>query len=380
MKKALMVFHLGNFINFELNDIKLLTQLGYQVSVATNFNGFEYLKEKLKIYNTINYQINFSRCPLSLKNIKAYKQLKQIMKDNNFNLVHCHSPMGSVIARLAAIYFRNKRTCKVMYTAHGFHFYKGAPIINWMFYYPVEKILSKYTDILITITKEDYALARQKFYAKKVEYINGIGINLEKFNNKLLEEEENNNLKEQLNIPEDKTILLSVGEVNNNKNHIAVIKAIKQLNNSNIIYLIAGEGKIKEKLIDFVSKLGLTKQIKFLGFIKDISNYYKIANAFVFPSLREGCSVALMEAMATGVPVLCSKIRGNTDLIDNPKGGLFFNPKNTDDIVQKIKIFLTTDKNTISNQINYNLQKIKDFDIKNIEIKMRNIYGYVGKN
>lgn len=372
MKQALMVFHLGNFINFELNDIKILTQMGYQVSVATNFKGFEYLKEKLKPYGTNNYQIDFDRFPLSLKNIKAYKQLKKIMNNNDFSLVHCHSPIGSVIARLVAKPFRKKGTCKVIYTPHGFHFYKGAPILNWMLYYPVEKFLSKYTDTLITITKEDYQLAKAKFYSKRIEYINGIGIDLEKFNDKKLEEK---NLRKELKIEDDKIILLSVGEFTKNKNHISVIKALKFLNNPNIMYLIAGEGILKDKLINFVHKLGLSNQVKFLGFIKGIKDYYKIANAFVFPSLREGLSVALMEAMASGVPILCSNIRGNTDLIDNPKGGLLFNPQKTEDIAEKIKIFLQTDKQTVDNQINYNLQKIKNFDIKNIEIKMKEIYS-----
>lgn len=371
MKQALMVFHLGNFINFELNDIKLLTQLGYKVSVATNFNGFEYLKEKLKTYNTTNYQIDFDRFPLSLKNIKAYKQLKQIMNDNNFSLVHCHSPMGSVIARLVAMPFRKKGTCKVIYTPHGFHFYKGAPILNWLIYYPIERFLSKFTDTLITITKEDYQLAKQKFYSKRIEYINGIGVDLEKFNNNKIKETD---LKKELNISEDKIIFLSVGEINKNKNHISVIKSLKKLNNPNILYLVVGEGKLKEKLTKFVCDSGMSKQVKFLGFIKDIENYYKIANAFIFPSVREGLSVALMEAMASGIPVLCSNIRGNTDLIDDGKGGLLFNPKNTEDIIEKIKMFLNVSYTEKQKWLNYNLQKIKDFDIKNIEIKMKGIY------
>lgn len=376
MKQALIVFHLGNFINFELNDIKLLTQLGYQVSVATNFKGFEYLKEKLKIYNTTNYQIDFNRFPLSMQNIKAYRQLKEIMNKNNFSLVHCHSPIGAAIARLVAKPFRKQGVCKVIYTPHGFHFYKGAPILNWMIYYPIEKILSKYTDTLISITKEDYELAKSKFYSKKIEYISGIGIDLNKFNNKALNEK---NLREKLNISKDKTILLSVGEINKNKNQIAVIKALKKLNNPNIMYLIAGKGVLKEKLSKFVSEIGLSNQVKFLGFIKDINNYYKIADAFIFPSLREGLSVALMEAMASGIPILCGNIRGNTDLIDNNKGGFLFNPKKVEDIVEKINMFFKTDKETINNQVNYNLQKIKDFDIKNIEIKMKEIYEKLGK-
>lgn len=377
MKQALVVFHLGNFINFELNDIKLLTQLGYQISVATNFDGFEYLKEKLKPYNTVNYQIDFNRFPFSLKNIKAYKQLKKIMSDNDFSLVHCHSPIGSAIVRLVALPFRKKDLCKVIYTPHGFHFFEGAPLINWFLYYPVEKILSKYTDLIITITKEDYQLAKTKFYSKKVEYINGIGIDLTKFNNNINTE---NNLKKELNISEDKKVFLSVGEINKNKNHISVIKSLKLMNNTNIVYIIAGDGNLKQKLSKIIFKLGLENQIKFLGFKKNIVDYYKIADAFIFPSFREGLSVALMEAMSSGVPVLCSNIRGNIDLIDDKKGGLLFNPKNIQNIVDTINKFLNLDSNIKKEQVNYNLQKIQNFDIKKIEIKMKKIYENIIKD
>ena len=174
MKRCLIVSTVSRqFTLFERGNIEVLKELGYEVHCVANYSD---ATEDLKELGIIEHNIDIQRSPFSLKNIKAYKQLRNIINSDKYDLIHCHSPMGGVLARLAAKKTRKINHTRVIYTAHGFHFFKGAPLINWMLYYPVEKCLSKYTDCLITINQEDYNIARKKFKARKVELVNGIGV------------------------------------------------------------------------------------------------------------------------------------------------------------------------------------------------------------
>ena len=175
-------------------------------------------------------------------------------KKNGYTLMHCHSPIGSVVARIAACNAR-KKGMKVIYTAHGFHFYKGAPKKNWLVFYPIEKMCSKLTDVLITINQEDYIFAKKHMKAKKIEYIPGVGIDIKKFNNGEFDRAAK---RKELGLDADDIMLLSVGELNQNKNHEVIIKAIGALENQNIHYFIAGKGD-KEELL---KKLAEQKNVK----------------------------------------------------------------------------------------------------------------------
>ena len=178
IQKAIVVATVGRFYNFEKNDIKLLQELGYEVHVATNMQIEP--EDNMDGFEVIKHQVDFARSPFSKNNIIAYKQLKELFRRNHFDIVHCHTPVGGIIARLVAKRYRKKGT-KVIYTAHGFHFYKGSPKINWIVFYPFEKIFSMFTDVIITINKDDFSLAVKKFKAKSIEYIPGVGVNIEKF-------------------------------------------------------------------------------------------------------------------------------------------------------------------------------------------------------
>ena len=325
MKKALIVATVlkKHIVQFHIPTIKMLKGMGWQVDVAAadDYDG-EYDVSFCDNY----YDIPFGRSPLSKTNITAYKQLKQLIDEGDYDVVHCHTPMGGFLTRLAACEARKKGT-KVFYTAHGFHFYKGAPLLNWVLYYPAEKYCSGMTDVLITITKEDYELAKRKMKAAAIEYIPGIGIDVDKFRNaEALCQKETGKYR-----------LLSVGEMVKNKNHISVIKALKLLNRDDIEYYIAGEGELKEELQKQAEEL-LPGQVHFLGYRNDLPQIYKSTDLFIHPSFREGMPVALMEAMAAGVPCIASDVRGSRDLLDEK---YLFDPNDIDDIKSRIKDFLT---------------------------------------
>lgn len=365
MKKILIVSTVSRqFYLFEQGNIEVLKSLGYEVHAAANFSD---ANERLNDLDIIRHHFDIQRSPFSITNIKAYRQLKEIMKSENFDAVHCHSPMGGVLARLGAKAVGIKT---IIYTAHGFHFYKGAPLINWLISYPIEKILSKFTNVLITLNKEDYQQAL-KFKAKKVEYVPGIGVDFVKFSN--ADVSDISKTREAISIPSDAIVVLSVGELNKRKNHETIIKSIAKLNDPNIYYIICGQGNREYYLKKLVSSLKLCKNIKFLGYRNDMPNIYKIADLFAFPSYREGLPVSLMEAMAAGLPVICSNIRGNRDLIQNNKGGFLLDPNDVDGF-SKCLNKLITDKKLRVDMGRFNREYVKRFDKENIKKEMLKIY------
>lgn len=378
-KKVLMVCTTASMIgNFNLPNIELLQGQGYQVEVACNFkNGSNWadedsvkLKDCLKGKGVKCYQIDFARSPFNLsENINAYKELEKIITDNEYSFIHCQTPVGAVITRLIT----SKLDIPVVYTAHGFHFFKGAPLKNWVFYYPVEKWLSKYTDVLITINDEDFKLAKKKMKASKTYEIPGAGVITEKFhNNKTYRRQ----IREELNISDDEIMVFSVGELNNNKNHQVIIKALNLINNGKVIYVIAGVGGNKDKLISLAQKYGLSKQVKLIGYKDDIEKYYSAADIFAFPSKREGLSFAGVEAMSAGLPIVGSNVRGVKDYVYDGKSGFLL--KSTDDKGFAKRIEQLVDNSELRKKMGkFNIKTSQKYDIANVKKIMNEIYRSV---
>ncbi|MBU5485769.1 glycosyltransferase family 4 protein [Clostridium sp. MSJ-11] len=376
-KKALVVTTVASTIDqFCMSDISILNK-SYSVQVAANFTignntsneRIKEFKKELKEKNIIINEINFNRNPFSKDNLLAYKEIKKLINDNSFDLIHCHTPVAAMLVRLAAKKARRKGT-KVIYTAHGFHFLKGAPIKNWMLFYPIERWLSRYTDVLITINKEDYNRVKKSFKVGRVEYIPGVGIDIKKFSEVVIDKEAK---RKELGVPENAFLVLSVGELNKNKNHETVVKTIAKLNNPNVYYVICGQGVLDGYLKNLIKGLGLEKQVKLLGYRRDIAEISKAADVFVFPSFREGLSVALMEAMALGLPIICSKIRGNVDLIEDGKGGYLVEADDVQGFVKYIDKLISDNQLRSELAIN-NFKQIENYSIDNVISDMEKIY------
>lgn len=362
---------------FNMVNIDILQKQGYEVHVAANFKygntcsqqRIEEFKKELSELGITYYHIDFARNITKIfTNIKAYKQIKNLMATNKYEFVHCHSPIGGACGRLAAHWTKTK----VIYTAHGFHFYKGAPLINWLLYYPVEQFLARYTDVLITINKEDYQRA-QKFKAGKVVYVPGIGVDIKRFRDVLVDRDKKRN---ELGVSNEAFVILSVGEINKNKNHEVIIRAIAKLNKPYICYIICGQGDREIYLKKLAISLGVANKVKFFGFRNDIAEIYKIADVFVFPSFREGLPVSVMEAMASGLPIICSNIRGNTDLIEEGKGGYLIKPNDINGFIKSISLLIqnATLRETIGN---YNHEAIRNYDLKKVTLKIMSLYESV---
>lgn len=301
-------------LQFLVPHVNHMLECGNDVDIACSEVGgrFDQLSDKfIKKINT--YKITATRSPWKLCNFTGYKQLKQIIDNGNYDIVWTNEPVMGVITRLAALGARKRHT-KVMYMAHGFHFYDGAPLLNWLVYYPIEKIMSKYTDVLVTINKEDYARAKEKFYTPIVHYIPSIGVDIGKFQNCKVSKHDK---RAELGIPQDAFVLLSVGELANRKNQRVVIEALGKIHDPNIFYVIAGRGPLKEEYINLAKKYDIEKNVLLLGSRTDIPELCRAADVFVHPSVREGLGIAPLEAMAAGLPLISSYINGMKDYTED---------------------------------------------------------------
>lgn len=366
--KILYVTTVSMTMNFFLAPhIKMLQEAGNIVELACNME--EPLEERVLVLGCKTYDIPFSRNPFDKENAKAYRKLKAVIENGEYDIVHTHTPTASALVRLACRSYR-KKGLRVFYTAHGFHFYTGAPLANWLIYYPIEKLCSYWTDTLIAITKEDYERAKKKLHAGKTVYIPGVGVDLDRFCNI----GEKGLKRKELGIPENAVLLLSVGELNENKNHITVIEAIDQIDRDDIYYVICGEGDKRGDLEEKIMKYGLSDRIWLLGLRQDVPEWMNDADVYVHPSLREGLSVATMEAMASRLPVVCGDIRGSRDLIHNERGGYLCNCISYNEICDAISR-LCTNPSKRKNMGEYNYAIVQDYSLKEVLRKLSDIYN-----
>lgn len=303
-----------HFQAFHIPYLKWFKEQGWEVHIAA--------KGELELpYTDQKFNIPIERSPFKLKNVKAYLLLKSIINENQYEIIHCHTPLGGVLARLAARQARKQGT-KVIYTAHGFHFCKGAPRLNWLIYYPIEKLLAKKTDCIITINQEDYQLAKKRdFKADLIEHVHGVGVDTKYFTS--VSETQKIELKKSFGYQADDFLLFYAAEFNKNKNQQLLIRSLALIKDymPNAKLLLAGEGALQEKCRKLVSELGMEDMVNFLGYRKDIEMLVPMCDIGVGSSFREGLPVNIIEAMACGLPIVASKNRGHIELIQENVNG-----------------------------------------------------------
>ena len=310
-------------IQFLTPHVKNLINNGYQVDIACSVvkNRIEEIKTVLPNCGNI-YTVELSRSPLKFSNFKGLKQLKKIIAKGDYDLIWTNEPVMGVMTRLAARKYR-RHGLKVLYMAHGFHFFKGAPKKNWLLYYPIEKFMSRHTDVLLTINEMDFNLAQAKFKkVKQIYKVHGTGVDFSRLNI----EKERDNIREELGINKDDFVLISVGELNRNKNQKVILKAMHYLENEKVKYFLAGVGDEEKNLRKLVEEYHLEKQVNFLGYVRNIGEYLKASDVLAFPSYREGLGLAGLEAMYMGLPILTSNRHGINDYSINEVTGFKYAP------------------------------------------------------
>lgn len=364
-RRILYITTIGSTMDFFKSLIKDLIDSGNIVDIATN-ESEKPVSECFKEWGCKVFPISTSRSPFSVGNVRAVKQIKAIAKD--YDIVHCHTPLAAAAARIACKGLR-KHGLKVIYTAHGFHFYKGAPLKNWLIYYPIEKLCAHWTDAIITINKEDFELSKNKLSVKKCYFTPGVGIDTGSFSSIDVEKDRK---RKQLGIPASAFLLLSVGELNENKNHRIVIEALSKIGDSNIHYMIAGVGDQKDNLEILAKKLGVNLHL--LGYRLDVAELYKSADANVFPSIREGFGLAAIEGMTAGVPTICAMNRGTLTFGIDKVNCLLFNPFDSNELANAIKT-IKENPNIGMELVNGFKADIKKYDSISINPVVINVYN-----
>lgn len=428
MKKVLLVTRVSGFVpQHEMNHVRILQDMGYEVHYAADFHNVVYGTDNHRLDGTgvIRHQIDFVKSPFSCKVKKSFEQLVVLLCQEEFAMIHCHMPMSGVVTRLAAqkVYRQTGRFVPVLYTAHGLHFYTGAPLRNWI-YYPIERYLARYTDRLIVINREDYERVQSFPVRGNAVYVPGVGVSLginadasdpigaekelaatadsDRVEKELAVTAGSARAEKELVVTTDSdratelqkvlcrrekatNILLSVGELSARKNHQLMIETMALLRDLDIIYVICGAGDRQKLLEQRIAELGLEQNVYLAGYQRDITKWLAIADCFVLPSYQEGLPVAVMEAMAAGLPVIASDIRGVNDLIEHAKGGYLVHGFDPEDYAVKIRRLFTekgagsaVPRDIRRKQMGeWNQRHVKRFSAEVVDEQMRTLYQEV---
>lgn len=322
-KKILIVTSVWGFLaKFCKEDVGILQELGYEVHYASNKNNpiYQFPEDIYSQMNVIFHDIDIWQSPFGIShNFTAIKQVREIIRKNEINVMHCHTPSGGLVARLAGIGF----PVHIIYTAHGFHFYKGAGKIHNLIYHTIENFLSFFTDVIVTVNHEDYEAAKKMHTRKGVALIPGVGLDRNYFHETTLEQRKKS--RKQLSV-DSKFFIVSIGELRENKNPKVIIEALSFLKEkgndiSNVQYGLIGAGRQEQELKELAKKKGVAENVRFYGYQTDVRPYLMAADTLAFPTIREGLGMAALEALAMGVPVLASDNRGTREFMVNEKNG-----------------------------------------------------------
>lgn len=365
MKKVLYVTTVSRTINaFLIPHINMLLDNGYEVHCACSID--KPVDKELQRRGVKIFEVPFSRNPLGIGNIKAFIKLEELQRINDYDIVHVHTPIAAIYGRLLKLNFPSLR---IIYTAHGYHFLKGGSKLRWILYYPIEKIMAKFTDVTININKEDYEITKEKLKHKKCYLLNGVGLDLDKY--KKLSSKEIQEKRKEFGIKDKDFVVLMIAEINKNKNHIQLINAMDILKYKypNIKVLCIGDGTLKESLEKQIILRNLQNNIFILGYRLDVNKLINISDIGILLSRREGLPRNIMEFMACGRKVIATDIRGCRDLICDETIGTLVNVDDYESTAKAIeKYYILNDK---SFEVS---EEIRKYDIDSINSELLKIY------
>lgn len=371
--KILYISNVGIKVNnFSYAAMKAAQNLGIEFHVAESWSGYdnpndkEFDEERLGIKI---HQIDFVRAPYDFRNIKAFRQTCDLIKREKIDIIHCNTPVGGLIGRLAG---KKCGVKTVIYQSHGFHFYKRAPLKNWMIYYPIERLLAHLTDYLLTINEEDYTNAC-KFHLRKGGKIFttlGVGLNTSRFSECKVDIVE---YRKVLGLPKDAVVMITVGEIADRKNQAILFEAMRVLNNPDLYLLVCGEGPLLEQYKKICNDYGISNNVLFLGRREDIPELCHASDIYVFPSKREGMGIAPMEGMACGLPLISSNVQGIKDYSKTGVTGYSLEYDDLSGLVEAIRA-LSDNKELRLKYGNYNKEFVKKYDSENCIAVYERIY------
>ncbi len=375
MKKILITCTELMMIQFLVPHVKKLAENGFEVEIACSNVGGRMEEVRAALEDTVKaiHVLRLERSPASPRNLLGYGDMRRLLKENRYDIIWTNEPVMGVVTRLAANKYRRQGT-KVVYMCHGFHFYKGAGKLNWVVFYPIERFMSRMCDMIVTINREDEARAKT-FHTPRVEYIHGIGVNTDRLRSR----DAQSDIRKELNLAEDDFLVLSVGELNENKNHQVVIRALAQLQDPKIHYLLCGKGELRDRLEALAKELGLEENVHFLGYRRDVVDICNQCDVFVLPSFREGLSIASLEAMYCGLPLITSKVRSSGDYLREGASGFL---READDIngFADAVFRLKSDRELCSLCGKNNKESVRPYCIENVKCEVLMIMCKLAEN
>lgn len=377
MKYVMMMATTAAMIEqFNKNNILILEKLGYRVHVVANFKKgnpisegrITAFKKWVVEHNGMYYHVDAVRKLVAPKqHFEVYRFLCGMMKKYQYEFIHCHTPMGSVIARCAA----KVMNTRVIYTAHGFLFFRGGPIKWWVIDYPIELFFSKWTDIQIVINREDYKNAKKMLHAKKTIYLPGVGVDYQKVNDCVAK---NNKKREELGISESEFVIISVGELHKRKNQIMILEALNYIDLGGLHYVMVGKGPMIGIYKEYIYKHQLQDTVHILGFRDDVFDLYMMSDCMVHPSIREGLGMAPLEAMACGLPLINTYVNGMRDYTSNNITGICMDTFSPIELAKAINQ-MRSDESFRRNCGNRNKRIAKQFSYVKSNMIMREVYS-----
>lgn len=318
-----------HFCKFYINEFKELSRMGWEIDIACRMDADV-------PFVSHAFPMPWNRSPFRLSTFKGVRELRKIIDNNGYDILYCTTPIGGLVGRLAA------KRCKfrpiVIYIAHGFHFFKGSSVLSWILYYPVEKWLAKYTDVLITVNSEDFLFAKKKFPVKKIVKINEIGANTGIYRKTIVSPEENLNIKKEIGIEKNFPILFYAAEISKLKNQTYLLSVIRELVSLGFdpVLLLPGRDQTSGRFQRRADFVGLKNRVKLLGFRQDLNKIIHVADFCTPSSRREGLGLNVVEAMAAGIPVVAVDNRGHRQTIVSGVNGFLVSIKSPDEMCSKI--------------------------------------------
>lgn len=374
MRRALLLAPMGSVHRrFNKANIDALMSLGYTVELCANFeNGDgpeihnQSFVNECVIKGIKTHSIPFARHSLA-GSLKCLSQLKRLLNQEQYDLVHTHTETGGLLLKLA---HSAKGRSKFVYTPHGMSFWKGSSLKSQMVYKPLERWICSGMDITLGMNREEMDFL-QSWNKSSGIYVHGIGLNVSRMQTPGRTPED---VRKEFELTQKELLIVSIGELDDNKNHIIVIRALAKLDRTDWKYVVCGVGPNKDKLLKTAEELGVVNQIVLAGYRSDIPDILNATDIFVLPSFHEGMPVSALEAMACGLPVVCSEIRGDVDIVKDGDNGYLFRPADSDMLSEKIAI-LMDDAVKRESMGRKNLEIVKGFSLEAVTEELKAIYS-----
>lgn len=360
---------------FDRRNISILRERGCALHVASSFAPVDHwhrpsFKSELEADGVVVHDVGFARRLRLTEILRTFDQLRALIDAEKFDVVHVQTPIASAVTRLAILSLHQPRPA-VLYTIHGFHFFKGGPLKNWAFY-PLEAYLAKRTDIALTINSEDY-LRVKAMGGKRARYIRGVGVESTEF--RPATPDGRAYLRQQLGVAPDEFVVALVGELNANKNQELMVRSAAALVGAGrrVTTLLVGSGSCSKQLKELCAELGLEESVRFLGYREDVADILRAADLLVSTSYREGLPVNVIEAMFTGLPCVVTNIRGNRDLVQHGLNGYLLNTRHPDELGRAISQL--QDNSNLRARMGHESRRIAmAYEASGIDERMREIY------